>query len=138
MKSVAFAMWMMGAAALAPPEQKPTVTLLGPKGFRDGDMIEILDVRATSSKLEQGDTLTVRGRFRLESHDDAELSLYVTQTEGDGVEEVDPDQTVRVQQGRGEFELKTTIKHRGPYTSPITTGDQASRLAGSTLGRAVR
>ena len=113
MKSVALAVWMMGAAALAAPEQEPTVTVLGPKAFRDGDVIEILDVRATSHRLEQGDSLTVRGRFRLESHDDAQLALYLTQTEGDGAEEVDPDQTVRVKQGRGEFELKTTIKHRG-------------------------
>ena len=113
MKSVAFAMWMMGAAALAPPVQEPTVTVLGPKAFRDGGVIEILDVRATSSKLEQGDSLTVRGRFRLESHEDAQLSLYLTQTEGDGKEEVDPAQTVRVAKGRGEFELKITIKHRG-------------------------
>ena len=113
MKTAVLAMWMMGAAVLAAPEQEPTVTMLGPKAFRDGDVIEILDVRATSPKLEQGDSLTVRGRFRLESYDDAQLALYLTQTEGDGVEEVDPDQTICVKKGRGEFELKTTIKHRG-------------------------
>lgn len=101
------------ALATMPPAQMPALTVLGPKAFRDGDVIEITDVRATSARLEQGDSVTVRGRFRLESHDEAQLSLYLTQTEGDGVEETDPGQIVRVQKGRGEFELKTTIKHRG-------------------------
>jgi hypothetical protein len=113
MNTAVLAMWMMGAAVLAAPEQEPTVAVLGPKAFRDGDVIEILDVRATSPKLEQGDSLTVRGRYRLESHDAAQLALYLTQTEGDGAEEVDPDQTMLVKKGNGEFELKTTIKHRG-------------------------
>lgn len=97
----------------SPPGQMPAPTVLGPKAFLDGDVIEITDVRATSPRLEQGDSVTVRGRFRLESHEGAQLALYVTQTEGDGVEEVDPTQTIQVKRGCGEFELKTTIKHRG-------------------------
>jgi hypothetical protein len=114
MKTAVLAAWMVWSAfAATPPEQGPAPTVLGPKLFRDGDVIEIKDVRATSPRLEQGDSLTVRGRFRLESHEDAQLSLYVTQTEGDGVEEVEPTQTVRVKKGAGDFELKTTIKHRG-------------------------
>jgi len=97
----------------APPMQRPVPTVLGPKAFRDGDVIEITDVRATSPKLEQGDSLTVRGRVRLASHDEARLSLYLTQTEGDGWEEIDQIQTKKVGKGLGEFELKATIKHRG-------------------------
>jgi hypothetical protein len=97
----------------APPARMPAPTVLGPKAFRDGDVIEITDVQATSPKLEQGDSLTVRGRVRLASHDQAQLALYLTQTEGDGREEVDPSQTIRVKRGRGDFELKATIKHRG-------------------------
>jgi len=99
--------------AATPPSQMPTVTVLGPKAFLDGDVVEITDVQATSPKLEQGDTVTVRGRVRLDSHNDARLCLYLTQTEGDGLEETDASQEARVQKGRAEFELKATIKHRG-------------------------
>jgi hypothetical protein len=103
-------------------------TFLGPKAFRDGDVIEITDVIATSPRLEQGDSVTVRGRFRLESHNQAQLALYVTQTEGDGVEEVDRAQTVQVSDPRGEFELKATIKHRGVLH--ITFYDQSGQPFG--------
>ena len=97
----------------APPAQMPARTVLGPKAFRDGDVVEITDVQATSPKLEQGDSLTVRGRVRLASQDQAQLCLFLTQTEGDGMEEVDRAQTIQVKRGRGDFELKATIKHRG-------------------------
>jgi hypothetical protein len=99
--------------AAAPPTQQSAPTVLGPKAFRDGDVIEITDVQATSPRLEQGDSVTVRGRVRLASHDQAQLALYLTQTEGDGTEETDPGQTIQVQRGQRDFELKATIKHRG-------------------------
>jgi hypothetical protein len=97
----------------APPAQKSAETVLGPKAFRDGDVVEITDVRATSPKLEPGDSITVRGRVRLASQDQAQLSLYLTQTEGDGNEESDSSQTIQVKRGLSDFELKATIKHRG-------------------------
>ncbi len=114
MESMLFSAWMIWSTfAAAPPMQMPTPTVLGPKAFLDGDVIELTDVQATSSRLEQGDSLTVRGRFRLESRDEARLALYVTQTAGDGIEEVDRSQTTLLSGLRGEFELKTMIKHRG-------------------------
>jgi hypothetical protein len=97
----------------APPAQMSAPTVLGPKAFRDGDVVEITDVQATSPKLEQGDSLTVRGHVRLASQDQAELCLFLTQTEGVGREEVDPSQTIQVKPGHSDFELKATIKHRG-------------------------
>ena len=99
--------------AAAPPAQESVPTLLGPKAFRDGDVVEITDIRATSPKLEPGDSVTVRGRVRLASQDEAQLGLYLTQTEGDGQEETDPSQTAHVKRGLAEFELKATVKHRG-------------------------
>jgi hypothetical protein len=88
-------------------------TVLGPKAFRDGDVVEITDVRATSAKLEPGDSVTVRGRIRLASQDEAQLGLYLTQTEGNDEAETDKSQTTQVKRGLAEFELKATIKHRG-------------------------
>jgi len=95
------------------PVRVPVAVVLGPKAFRDGDVIEITAVRATSPKLEQGDSVTVRGRFRLASRDQAELALFLTQTEGDGGDETDASQVVRVKRGGGDFELRATIRHRG-------------------------
>jgi hypothetical protein len=114
MAATFLASWALWSAfAAAPPLQAPTSTVLGPKAFQDGDVIEITDVHSTSPRLEQGDRVTVRGRFRLESHKDAQLSLYLTQTQGDGREETDAAQTAHVCGLHGEFELSTTIKHRG-------------------------
>jgi hypothetical protein len=96
-----------------PPVQVGVQVALGPKAYRDGDVIEITDVTATSAKLEQGDSVTVKGRVRLASRQSAQLGLYLTQTEGSGAEETDRGQWRIVSKGLAEFELKTTIKHRG-------------------------
>jgi hypothetical protein len=58
-----------------PPIQEPVATRLGPKAYRDGDVIEITNVTATSAKLEQGDSVTVTGRVRLSSQQAADLCL---------------------------------------------------------------
>jgi hypothetical protein len=112
----------------APPIQTSIATMLGPKVFRDGDVVEITDVRATSAKLEQGDSITVRGRVRLASLDQAQLGLLVTQTEGNGSEETDAAQVVAVKRGLGEFELKITVKHRG--TLHLTLYDKSGQPFG--------
>src|SRR5262245_5099203 len=103
----------LAAALGAGPAQESVQVVLGPKAFRDGDVIEITDVTSTSAKLEQGDSVTVRGRVRLDSRKAATLSLYLTQTEGDGLEEDDNGQTKVVSSGLTTFELKATIKHKG-------------------------
>jgi hypothetical protein len=100
-------------ALAAAPGQKSIEVVLGPKAFRDGDVIEITDVTATSAKLEQGDSVTVRGRVRLDSRKAATLSLYLTQTEGDGLEETDEAQSKVISSGLTTFELRATIKHKG-------------------------
>lgn len=112
----------------APPAQRAVPTVLGPKAFRNGDVIEISDVRATSPRLEPGDSITVRGRVRLASQEQARLCLYLTQTEGDGREESDASQEVSVQRGLAAFELKATVKHRGVLH--LTLYDRAGRPFG--------
>ncbi len=97
----------------APPLQSDVETVLGPKLYRDGDVIEITDVQSTSPRLEQGDTVVVKGRVRLVSNSRAQLGLYLTQTIGDGREETDKTQTTTIAAGVHQFELTTTIKHQG-------------------------
>jgi hypothetical protein len=93
--------------------KRPVSFDLGPKAYRDGDVVQITGVTSTSARLEQGDTVTVKGRVRVDSTADARLCLYLTQTKGDGIEETDATQELVVKRGLTDFELTTTIKHKG-------------------------
>ena len=115
MKTTSLPAWVLltSLAFAAPPIQESVAPALGPKLFRDGDVIEITDVTATSRNLEQGDSVTVKGRARLSSCDSADLCLFLTQTVGNGSEETDRCQTMKVKKGIQDFELKIMIKHQG-------------------------
>lgn len=129
--------WMLWSAfAAMPPSLAPVPTVLGPKGFRDGDVIIITDVQSTSPRLEQGDTVTVRGRFRLKSREDAHLALYLTATEGDGVGKVDPQQTMHINGPRGAFELTTTIENRGVLHVTLYDSQTGQGFGGVYFGTA--
>jgi hypothetical protein len=123
--TLCFAIALLTSVAFAaPPVQEPVTVALGPKAYRDGDVIEILEVTSTSKNLEQGDTITVRGNVRLDSRNAAALCLFLTQTEGNGQEETDPGQVKNVSTGQTPFELKTMIKHKGALH--VTLYDQKS------------
>jgi len=107
LKSIPFALLLVSTAIAAPPAQDSVSTVLGPKAYRVGDVIEITDVVATSPRLEQGDSVTVRGRFHLKSCESARLCLFLTSTKGDG-----------------EFLLKSTIRNQG--TLHVTFYDAAT------------
>lgn len=102
----------VGSSTAAPITHEVPVKL-GPKRFLDGDTIRIDSVTSTSPSLEPGDTVTITGMYRLDSQDEATLALYLTQTEGDGLEETDPSQTVIGKRGWHEFTTVITVKHRG-------------------------
>ncbi|MCB1230464.1 MAG: hypothetical protein KDN19_09375 [Verrucomicrobiae bacterium] len=113
-KLLSLAGWLvlMGPGTAAPLMESVPVKL-GPKSFRDGDVIQILEVESTSPRLEQGDMVTVRGKYRLVSEPSAILALFLTQTKGDGHEETDPSQTVAAVGGWHDFEATILVKHRG-------------------------
>ena len=115
MRTAVFALAMIFACTVNAnePIQRPASVELGPKAYRDGDVIQIAGVTSTSARLEQGDTVTVKGRVRVDSTADAKLCLYLTQTEGDGIEETDATQELVVKRGLTDFELTITIKHKG-------------------------
>ena len=125
---------LASSAIAAGPVQNSVTPVLGPKAYGDGDVVEITDVTATSPKLEQGDTVVVKGRVRLDSRKEARLCLLLTQTKGDGQEETDPGQTVSVSRGLHDFQLKITIKHKGVLH--LTFYDHASGkpFGGTYLG----
>jgi len=124
LKSIPFTLLLVSTAVAAPPVQDSISTVLGPKAYRAGDVIEITDVTATSPRLEQGDSVTVRGRFHLKSCESARLCLFLTSSKGDGKEKIDAAQRTTVSKGDGEFLLKTTIRNLG--TLHVTFYDSAT------------
>jgi len=76
-------------------------------------VIRIDKILSTSDSLEIGDTVTIKGKYRLDTQKKANLYLFLTQTEGDGREETDPGQQVQAKQGWHDFEATITIKHKG-------------------------
>ncbi|MEM8681534.1 MAG: hypothetical protein AAGF97_19485 [Planctomycetota bacterium] len=118
------------------PVLQSVAPVLGPKLFRDGDVVEITDLQATSPQLEPGDTIVVRGRIRLDSRPHANLCLFLTQTEGDGWEETDKTQRQEVESGLHDFELKTTIKHRGALHVTLYDSNTGRPFGGTYFGTA--
>jgi hypothetical protein len=129
-----FVIALASLAVAAPPVQHSINVALGPKAYRDGDVIEITEVTATSNKLEQGDSLTVRGRVRLDSRSSGNLCLFLTQTRGDGLEETDPGQRKEISKGLREFELKTTIKHVGALHVTLYDSTTGKPFGGTYFG----
>lgn len=88
-------------------------TIRVPGAFADGDHIEMLHVLASSPNFEVGDRVVVKGKCTLASRNAARLSLYTTQTTGNGEEVTDPTQDVAVKKGGNDFELSCTIRKKG-------------------------
>ena len=84
---------------------------IGAKSFDEGDVISITESKSTSDKIQIGDTVTIKGKYRLDSVDSAKLMLLTTRTKTDGAIEVDKSQKLKVTKGWHEFELSTIIKH---------------------------
>ena len=119
-----FSLLFACSAIAAPPAQVSVPIELGPKAYHDGDAIEITEVTATSPHLEQGDSVTVKGRYHLKSQPTANLSLNLTATVGDGRSLAIPEATMQINKGQGEFTLKTVIRSQGhlhvTYYNPTT------------------
>lgn len=86
---------------------------LGPKAFKEGDLITIEQVTATSPRLAVGDKVTVRGRYVLKSEERARLCLYLTTGDAVGAEQDFPTQDTEITKGSGSFELAEVLRHPG-------------------------
>ena len=60
-----------------------------------------------------GAIATVKGIYELESHNEGKVSIFLTQTEGDGRSSVSPMQQFEVKKGKGNFEVTIEIQHEG-------------------------
>ncbi len=132
--SIPLSLLMTCTAIAVPPAQESIPTALGPKAYRVGDAIEITEVTATSPRLEQGDSVTVSGKFYLKSQESANLCLFLTQTEGDGKGNTQPSQRMLVKKGNGDFTLKTTIRNRGHLHLTYYGPDSGKPFGGTYFG----
>lgn len=81
--------------------------------FRSGDDITIQSVESTSPALAKGDIVLVKGRWQLQSADEAMLALSVSTTVGSGYSKVLPEQRQRIVKGSGTFALRCSINQTG-------------------------
>jgi hypothetical protein len=105
---------------------------LGPKQFAGPDLIELLEVQSTSSQLEKGDTVIVKGRCRLGSRDEAKLSLSVAANGGENAADQRTLPTVTVKRGIHPFELAFTVPQEGHLKvslHPVEGGDAIGEVS---------
>lgn len=113
MKAISITPLLLLFMLVANADLKEVGYQIGPQLFRDGDSIKIEEVKASSSKFEIGESVRVKGTYTLESHPDAKICIFVTQTEGDGKSKILPGQQLEIMKGEGAFELSIDIKHEG-------------------------
>jgi hypothetical protein len=86
---------------------------IGTRSFIAGDELRIDELRGDHADLVVGGKYTLRGRYRLKSHDVAILMLYVT----NGDASVDP-RRIDLRAGEGPFEMRFTLTALGtPHLS---------------------
>ena len=135
MKALAIAPLLLLFALTVNADLREVGFKAGPQLFRDGDSIKIEEVKATSSKLEIGETVVVSGTYTLSSHPEAKISIFVTQTEGDGKSEILPGQQLEIKEGQGEFELSIDIRHEGYLHVTFYPIDGGSGFGGVYFGK---
>ena len=86
---------------------------LGLQRFEDGDSIVIEEVRATSPRMDVGDTVVVRGRYRLISEEKATLAVSLTRTQSREPMRVSPRASTEIKRGWGDFEVSIDVQKIG-------------------------
>ncbi|WP_269522757.1 hypothetical protein [Coraliomargarita parva] len=125
----------MSVASLLGAEFQDVVYKTGPARFRAGDSIQIESVRSTGSKLRVGETIEVAGTYHLSSRPAAKISVFVTQTEGDGRSQILPGQEQVIREGAGAFELRIDVRHAGYLHVSFYPRDGGSSFGGVYFGK---
>jgi len=109
----------------------PRQYAIGPSYFPDGDLIILEDVHSSLGTFEQGDTVIIKGKYKLEGKQEAKLLLTISQTEGDGHSIVQPEQMTIIQGKSGDFTLSININYRGYLHLSLRTASGKDRSFGS-------
>ena len=105
-------------AGSARAELSPLSFIVGKQQFKPGDSIVIDQVLATTSAIEVGAKVVVRGHYQLASSAKARLGLYVTHRSPAGRDAAAPSQSAHVEGASGSFELSCDITYEGdPHVS---------------------
>jgi beta-lactamase regulating signal transducer with metallopeptidase domain len=100
---------------------------LGETRFLSGDGITITEVRGTAEEIALGQIYCIKGRYRLASHDRAQLSVGITaDNAADGTKSGFKPQDTIVDKGDGTFMLFLPMAYKGwPHVSfyPAEGGD---------------
>ena len=110
---VVIALAVISSITAATPQLSAVPIKLGLQKFAAGDSISIREVLATSPRMDVGDTVVVRGRYVLQSQEQANIGLSLTQTETREPTPVSPAANMKVQRGDGNFELTFKVNHVG-------------------------
>jgi hypothetical protein len=107
----------------------------GATRFKEGDKIEISEIRGTSERFGRGNIYVVKGTYSLASHDRATLAAYITTTSKD--QEFGHSLKVQhlvVERGQGTFTLFLPMYTEGlPHISFYAT-DSGEGFGGNYFG----
>jgi beta-lactamase regulating signal transducer with metallopeptidase domain len=108
----------------------------GATRFADGDWIKITEIRGTAPKMEAGNIYWVKGKYKLASHDKANLGASVTaRTEEYARSHVLRTQRTTIEKGEGEFSLIFPMYHNGwPHVSFYPAGSAGNSFGGIYFG----
>lgn len=101
--------------ALSAAEPSKVDFIVSPQKSRNGDLIFIEEVLASSPKFAPGEKVTVRGRYEVKSVDEAKLCLFLAQSVGSTNQPMSRSQAIEIKKGSGKFELSEQIKHSGAF-----------------------
>jgi hypothetical protein len=104
--------------------------------FDPGDSIIIEEILATSPQMKVGDTVIVRGKYRLQSRPKAALGFYLTTKGPSGPTRVQPYQRQNVDDLSGSFELKHVVPAEGRLHVSFYPRPSGSSFGGVYFGPA--
>ena len=106
----------------------------GTSEFAPGDNIVIEEVRGDTNTLGPGGTFCVKVKYTLASHDEADLSLFMTTTNRTPTP-IDPKQTARIKKGSGTFNLIKHITEQGYLHVTFYSRDTGQGFGGVYFGQ---
>lgn len=106
--------------------------------FSRGDSIVVDQVIASSPALKVGDTVVVRGHYRLASKPEAMLGFFLTTSGPGGRTSVSPKQRSTIMAGEGTFELEHVVPSEGRLHVSFYPRPSGSSFGGVYFGPAAR
>lgn len=107
------AVCLTAVVCFAAPALREVPFTITSQQFEPGDSLVIQQVVATSPHLKVGDTVVVRGRYRLESRSEAMLGFFLTTNGPSDPTPVSPQQRATIAAGEGTFELQHVVPAEG-------------------------